>query len=158
MKAYLVSLILVSLLVLAGCNDEGGGGSGSSGVSSLADIIGVWDSSETDEDGDYDEIYWVVEADGFVSTYDYDDDDWGGNENCYHIYKDQGQLQHISGNLFKMTSDDEDDIEVRFSFVSDNLTVSGVDDEGDDFTETIGPRAGASYTVENFEAIECADD
>ncbi|MFY0665485.1 MAG: hypothetical protein JXQ97_12745 [Natronospirillum sp.] len=127
-------------------------------MSRLTDIVGVWDASETDEDGDYDEIYWVVDADGFVSTYDYDDDDWGDGKNCYDIYKDQAQLQHISGNLFKMTSDDEDDVDVRFSFVSDNLTVSGVDDDGDDFTETIGPRAGASYTVENFEAIECADD
>ena len=52
--------------------------------SSITDIVGVWDDSETLDNGEIDEVYLVIRSSGEVFFYDYDGDSFDKGANCYY--------------------------------------------------------------------------
>lgn len=86
-------LIIVMAFSLSAC----GGGSSSGGGSDVRSdnfdtsaLQGLWDASETDEDGE-DILYSDFSVSGVLDVYDYDLDDYGDGENCHHKYSYQVQ-------------------------------------------------------------------
>ncbi len=117
-------LSLLLIMVLSAC---GGSTSSDGDATTLADIVGVWDETETDENGT-DESYLVFTASGDLTIYDYQGDSYDMGENCYEkemlIITDQG-----SG-IFSITDaqETEDPFSVALSLSSDRITATFTDD------------------------------
>lgn len=157
-KVVTIALAISVSMLLTACNDES---EDSVKVTGLSSIVGVYDWSDTYDDGSVDEWYLAIDADGYISDYDYQGDSFDLGENCYYIDRNWDRLTHIEGNKFSVSEDGHYsnyvvDLEVSFRFVGGKLTVDYVDDEDGPTTITIGKKTNRSTS--DFEALECGDD
>ena len=112
------------ILVLAAC----GGEDDSSTPATLADLVGVWDGSETVEQK-RDELYTVIQESGDFVSYDYMGDSADNGENCYEksngaSIADQGAGEFIISSQFAA------DETVSITVSGNSMSLFGEDDEG----------------------------
>ena len=139
-------LLIAASLSIVACNDEGGS-SGSTSVSGLSSIVGIYDWSDTYEGGIVDEWYIGIDAEGNVSDYDYLGDAYDDYMNCYSIDKNWDQLTHISGNRFSSNIVGE----VTITKSSSGLTIVPEDEN----YSSLVTGEKVSMTVSDFEAADC---
>ena len=159
MSALKLVGIALAAILLAGCDDSsngGGTGSGGSGggetlnisgsISSLADIVGVYEDFWDEGGGIIDEIYIEIAADGQVWEHDYQGDSYHQGPNCYDIgYWDE--IEHRGGNVFYS---DASFAEFEARFENNRLVM----DFGS-YEEVLGPKVNIDPA--NFRAAECTD-
>lgn len=147
----LVILTVTSLIAACG----GGGGSSSDNdsndppvVTGLASIVGVYEWFDEYPGGLVDEWYFAIDAQGYVSDYDYMGDSYDNLGNCYVIDRDWEQLVYVSENRFSTVVAGED----LFIEIQDGgLLITPVD--GSSEPEYIGPKV--DIDVSSFETAEC---
>jgi len=138
------AIFIITAGSLTGC---GGGSSSSNEVTGLSSIVGVYDWSDEYPGGIIDEWYLGIDAQGYVSDYDYMGDSFDNLANCYVIDRNWERLTHISGNRFATLSG----VDVLIDFHQGQLRITG---QGSAFgSEIIGPRV--NIHVSTFEAAEC---
>ena len=104
MKSAKNTFLFVSVVFSLSACGGGGSGAGSSGLEARTEsfdtsvLQGLWDASETDEDGE-DVLYRDFSADGNVDEYDYDQDVYGDGENCH--YKSSYQVQNHGNGVYE---------------------------------------------------------
>lgn len=119
-------ILTVVSSILAGC------GSGTSSAPenhnaaisglSLADISGVWDTSEQNEQY-IDESYLFINQSGITNDYDYRGDSYDNGQNCYS--KSTGTIRSLGDNLFETI--DADGFRMIFAMsLADNTLTSDV--------------------------------
>ncbi len=98
-KKYLLTAVVSATLALSACNSE----EEATGekVTSLRELSGVYNWSETDDDGEVNEWYLSIDSEGNVSDSDYDGDAMGNGVNCYYTDNDWDQIAHVSDNEFE---------------------------------------------------------
>jgi|GEM_PF-2732882 len=112
------------ILVLAAC----GGEDDSSSPATLADLVGVWDGSETVEQK-RDELYTVIQQSGDFVSYDYMGDSANNGENCYE--KSNGaNITDQGGGEFIISSQFAADETVTITVSGNSMSLFGYNDEG----------------------------
>lgn len=138
----ITAVLLVSSFISA-CSGSGTGTGSSapedhhdpmSGLS-LADISGVWDTSERNEQY-IDESYLFISQSGITNDYDYRGDSYDNGQNCYS--KSTGTIRSLGDNLFETIEADGFRVIFAMSLADNTLTsdvVSINDIPVDDFIE-----------------------
>lgn len=88
---------------------------------SLSQISGVWDLTETDEDGE-DQIYLAIKDNGEFIIYDYDGDTWDQGEDCY--YKFSETITDLGNGSFEISAYGGDYSTSDISLSDNQLTVT----------------------------------
>jgi hypothetical protein len=144
-KLGFIVIALISSILYA-C----GGGSSSSGdnasVTGLSSIVGVYQWFDEYPGGIVDEWYFAIDAQGYVSDYDYMGDSYDNLANCYVIDRNWDRFIHISGNRFSSSFGD-----VFIEIHQGGLLFTMVDGSFDPVY--IGPKV--NIDVSTFEAAEC---
>ena len=126
-------------LILAGCGSE----SESDNSVSLADIVGVWDSSKVSGQGT-NEVYFIIEEDGEMRTFDYDGDSAGNGNNCYNTGEGVQLTDQGDGN-FLFVNSDSDGFVAQATLSGDTLVLSKVDN-GETETSVKTTRIESDFT------------
>lgn len=155
-----IGLLGAALCLLAACDDSsngnsngGGGVSGggtinvSGNITSLSDIVGVYEDFYDEGGGIIDEIYIEIAADGNVWEHDYQGDSYHQGPNCYDIWE-WDEIEHRGGNVFYSEFSGAE-FEARFE---NNRLIM---DFGENWTEELGPKVNIDPA--NFRAAECTD-
>lgn len=95
-KSRAVAVLLLSSILMA-CSGGDDGGSSTDNFDTSA-LSGLWDATETDEDGT-DVVYMDLRVSGLAIRYDYDQDDYGDGENCYN--KQSFEVQSHGGGVYE---------------------------------------------------------
>ncbi len=151
-QIFRILVILAVTSLIAACG--GGGGSSSDNdsndppvVTGIASIVGVYEWFDEYPGGLLDEWYFAIDAQGYVSDYDYMGDSYDNLGNCYVIDRDWEQLVHVSENRFSTVNMGDVYIEIQ----DGGLLITPVD--GSSEPEYIGPKV--DIDVSSFEAAEC---
>ncbi|MCH8550903.1 MAG: hypothetical protein LAT62_03135 [Natronospirillum sp.] len=158
-----IGLLGAALCLLTACDDSsngnssgGGGGGGVSGgatinvsgnITSLSDIVGVYEDFYDEGGGIIDEIYIEIAADGTVWEHDYQGDSYHQGPNCYDIWE-WDEIEHRGGNTFYS---DMSFAEFEARFENNRLIM----DYGNGWEEEYGPKVNIDPA--NFRAAECTD-
>lgn len=147
-KKLMVTLLGISSLLLAACNDEGGDSNGgNTTVTGLSSLVGVYDWSDSYDDGTVDEWYLGIDSQGYISDYDYFGDSYDMGGNCYYIDKNWEQLTHVSGNVFDTLYNGE----VTITKSSSMLTVTS----NEDSSNLLVAGGKVNIAVSDMEAANC---
>jgi hypothetical protein len=96
-----ITIIAFLSFFLASCGGGDGDGSNASrDVTSISEMVGVWDFSE----GTNDVYYIYIDQSGNVSEYDYQGDTVDNGPDCYLAYINITRISHVSGNTFLSSS------------------------------------------------------
>lgn len=143
----LVIMSLLSILTACGGGSGDGGGDFTGGDDSLDKLVGVWDATTDEGTEGVDEAYIVIDAEGYLTVYDYAGDSFDREGNCYWIDV-VDQLVPLGNN--KYDSDVFTDLKITVS--GSKMQVSGKD-EGESFSVSY---RRSSRTVSDL-IPECSD-
>ncbi|TCS43661.1 hypothetical protein [Reinekea marinisedimentorum] len=135
-KKILSVALAIAAVTLSSCGSESGGGE-SADITSLKDLAGVYDDSDSYEDGTVDEYFILVRENGSVASFDYAGDSYDDYDDCYWIFDDEDTLTHVSGSTFYSEYNDE------------NVTVTS---EGSKYTFSTGSESFSMVKTNMIEA------
>lgn len=149
------------VLLMVAC----GGGSGGSNnneadridnnVSSINDIVGLWDATEETEEG-VDNVYWGISPSGSLSIYDYLGDTFDDIANCYFIAEDFGLITNLGDSNFIVQIDDGVEVltaNIELSTVGDDLIMVFIDEEEGDDSVRLSPSSLSLATIRSMECV-----
>ncbi len=141
------TLLLPIILMMTGCNEESGAGQlnfDDGDVTSISELVRVYDYSVDYGSGIIDEFYVGIDANGVITAYDYQGDSSDQGLNCYEIYV-YGSVSHVSGSTFS----DAFGREYTYAFEDDYLVSTDlVNGDVDKLKVT-------SLVASDLEAAEC---
>lgn len=99
--AFIVCLLTILLSACgSGSSNDDNQNPGSNSGNTAGDLAGNWDLTTDEGSEGIDEIYWVINNDLTVTSYDYDGDSYDMGDNCYSITN--GRLTHTSDTAYRL--------------------------------------------------------